>query len=162
MSKLRTQLKLNVQFSKTNYEKPFQPLEIHSRNMRNEENVFNYGAGQSNRKRLAAVKDFFSKIANRGVGDTKVEFQKKKNPNHSGLLRMVTWQARPFTDRFGSSEADVLYQFPLVQGGNNVLLPTRCLDELHVQHGSPKRGKPGKGAGSLRGRVRDGPPSYWA
>ena len=57
--------------------------------------VFNYGAGQSNRKRLAAVKDFFSKIANRGVGDTKVEFQKKKNPNHSGLLRMVTGKPDP-------------------------------------------------------------------
>ena len=42
------------------------------------------------------------------------------------------WQARPFTDRFGSSEADVLYQFPLVQGGTNVLLPTRCVDELYV------------------------------
>ena len=41
--------------------------------------VFNYGAGQSNRKRLAAVKDFFSKIANRGVGDTKVEFDEAKN-----------------------------------------------------------------------------------
>ena len=76
----------------------------------------------------------------------------KKNPNHSGLLRMVQniqsksfriapdghWQARPFTDRFGSSEADVLYQFPLVQGGTNVLLPTRCVDELYVNTGHPR------------------------
>ena len=48
------------------------------------------------------------------------------------------WQARPFTDRFGSSEADVLYQFPLVQGGTNVLLPTRCVDELYVNTAYPR------------------------
>ena len=48
------------------------------------------------------------------------------------------WQARPFTDRFGSSEADVLYQFPLVQGGTKVLLPTRCVDELYVNTAHPR------------------------
>ena len=48
------------------------------------------------------------------------------------------WQARPFTDRFGSSEADVFYQFPLVQGGTNVLLPTRCVDELYVNTAYPR------------------------
>ena len=51
---------------------------------------------------------------------------------------MVTGKPRPFTDRFGSSEADVLYQFPLVQGGTNVLLPTRCVDELYVNTAYPR------------------------
>ena len=45
------------------------------------------------------------------------------------------WQARPFTDRFGNFEAEVFYLFSLVQGGNNVLLPTRCVDE---SYGKPK------------------------
>ena len=45
------------------------------------------------------------------------------------------WQVRSFTDRFGSFEAEVLYLFLLVQGGNNVLLPTRCVDE---SYGKPR------------------------
>ena len=48
------------------------------------------------------------------------------------------WQARPFTDRFGSSKADVLYQFLLFQGGANVLLPTRCVHELYVNTAYPR------------------------
>ena len=48
------------------------------------------------------------------------------------------WQARPFTDRFGSFEAEVLYLFSLVQGGTNVLLPTRCVDELYVNTAYPR------------------------
>ena len=65
----------------------------------------------------------------------------KLNPKKSKSFRIAPdghWQARPFTDRFGSSEADVLYQFPLVQGGTNVLLPTRCVDELYVNTAYPR------------------------
>ena len=61
------------------------------------------------------------------------------------------WQARPFTDRFGSSEFDVLYQFPLAQGGTNVLFANTMRRRTVRQHGLPKRCEPGKGAGSLRG-----------
>ena len=61
------------------------------------------------------------------------------------------WQARPFTDRFGSSEADVLYQFPLAQGGTNAAVTNTMSPRIVRRHGSPKRCEPGKGAGSMRG-----------
>ena len=65
----------------------------------------------------------------------------RSNPKKSKSFRIAPdghWRARPFTDRFGSSEADVLYQFPLVQGDTNVLFPTRCVNEQHVNTAYPR------------------------
>ena len=72
-----------------------------------------------------------NRVPSRVVGDEEREAHQKKSKSFR-IAPDGHWQARLFTDRFGSSEADVLYQIPLVQGGTNVLLPARCVDELYV------------------------------
>ena len=77
------------------------------------------------------------KYATQSISTVPIQKIKKKSKSFR-IAPDGHWQARPFTDRFGSSEADVLYQFPLVQGGTNVLLPTRCVDELYVNTAYPR------------------------
>ena len=63
---------------------------------------------------------------------------KNNNPNHSGLLRMVTGKGDPSQIDLEVPRPTSSTNFPLAQGGTNVLLPTLRRRTVR-QHVSPKK-----------------------